>query len=58
MGAFLLSTTAYAFYLLNRKKESNKFEKIYLIIYTWVEAPITIAIIAIGIILNLLGIGV
>jgi|ETN02SMinimDraft_2_1059926.scaffolds.fasta_scaffold13374_2 hypothetical protein len=58
MGAFLLSTTVYALYLLTRKKKSNKFERIYLIIYTWVEAPITIAIIAIGIILNLLGIGI
>jgi len=58
MGTFLISTTIYAFYLLNRKKESNKFERIYLIIYTWVEAPISIAIITIGIILNLLGIGV
>lgn len=58
MGAFLLITTFYAFYLFNRKREWNKFENIFTKFYLYVEAPISIAIIAFGIILNLLGIGV
>jgi len=58
MGAFLLITTFYAFYLFYRAKEWNTFERVYTKIYLYVEAPISIAIIALGIILNLLGIGV
>tara|TARA_Y100000310_G_scaffold174506_1_gene174563 strand:- start:231 stop:737 length:507 start_codon:yes stop_codon:yes gene_type:complete len=58
MGAFLLITTFYAFYLFYRKKEWNLFERVYTKIYLYVEAPISIAIIALGIILNLLGVGV
>ena len=58
MGAFLLLTTAYAFYLFIRKKKWNKFENVYTKIYLYVEAPISIAIISLGIILNLLGVGV
>jgi hypothetical protein len=58
MGAFLILTTTYAFYLLNQKKKLSKAKAIYVKVYFWVEAPITIAIIAFGIILNLLGVGV
>jgi hypothetical protein len=58
MGVFLLITTFYAFYLFYRKKEWNLFERVYTKIYLYVEAPISIAIIALGIVLNLLGVGV
>ncbi len=57
MGVFLLVTTFYAFYLFYQKREWNLFERVYTKIYLYVEAPISIAVIALGIILNLLGVG-
>ncbi len=57
IGVVLLVSTAYVFYLFNKKRHS-KFERSYSKFYFYIKAPIAIAIIVLGIILNVVGIGV